>query len=706
MTTATIDFLETARWYARGGIHVFPLEGKKPLTENGFKDATTDQEQIEQWAQRHRNANIGIASLLVLDFDRYKPEYAGDDLLDELLEHYPTTTVDTGQGGVHIWYTLSDGIELTNSDKYLPLGVDVRAPWHGYVVAPPSIHPDTGKRYMFRDGLGLHQIEPQPLPQTIVDLLTQQKMHREPKPDTNTHSFTDDIQAATDALSRLSATRADNYESWVNVGMSLTPLGDIGLQLWDEWSQQSGKYEPDVCNKKWPSFNGHGLGLGSLITWANEDSPRVKEAMPVLNWGDAPPADIQVIEDSEPDERNPLDVEVKSDLKLGWIDDCTSFMHELTGSQVNFNRLTALVTAAAAIQRKARVRLSFGPIYPNIFGCVVAPSTSYRKSTAIYQSSKFLHTAMLDNLIIPSHGSTEGLMQQLSETPNALMLRDEIAPLLASDRVKYLKDLKQVLTELYGCEPVKRRLRTEEIKINSPYLSILGATTPEKFYSSTTPGDWADGFLPRFLWALREGDPYWDAMPAMMTVDTIAKMQKMTLQLMNFEKHEEKDFILQGESLSMWSEWSIAGQKAAFAADDENAAAIIGRYATYAMKFALILASVNDSWGIITEETMQTAIHLADNYKAVAYQLLSEADNHKVTGSNIMKVFMVIKRKAGELGCGVTAREIGQYTQLRKRQLTPCLDKLEEIGAVMSKKVGRTKQFVPAIDELQARKWN
>lgn len=469
-------------------------------------------------------------------------------------------------------------------------------------------------------------------------------------------------------------------------------------QRMDRLFRRSGLYR-----EKWERQDYRDRTIGKAIDGTAEVYREPEDVYERLKWMVEEPTEEP--EAATPEERNPLDVDVTEGLNLGWIDDCTALMHELTGSQVSFNQLTALVTAAAAIQRKARVRLSFGTIFPNIYAGIVAPSTSFRKSTAMNQARSFLHTAMLENLIIPAHGSVEGLMQQLSETPNALMIRDEVAPLLASDKVRYLKDMKQTLTELYGCEPVKRRLRMEEIKITSPYLNVLGATTPDKFYSSTTPSDWADGFLPRWLWALPEGDPYWDATPTMMTVETIARIQKLILPLMNLDKREEKDFILQGESLAMWSKWRIDAEKAAFAVDDENAAAIIGRYATYAIKFALILASVNDSWGIITEATMQTAINLADNYKAVAYRLLSEAENHKVTGSNIMKCFMVIKRKSLDLGRGVTAREVGQYTSLRKMQLTPCLDKLEELGAVISQKVGRTKQFIPAVDELQPRKW-
>ena len=56
---------------------VFPLKsnGKTPLTPNGFKDATTDPVQIEAWAKKFPDANIGIACgsashhLVVVDID-------------------------------------------------------------------------------------------------------------------------------------------------------------------------------------------------------------------------------------------------------------------------------------------------------------------------------------------------------------------------------------------------------------------------------------------------------------------------------------------------------------------------------------------------------------------------------------------------------------------------------------------------------------
>ena len=58
----TIDLGAAALWYAEAlRWPVFPLleRGKRPLTAHGFKDATTDAEQIRAWWTRWPTANIG-----------------------------------------------------------------------------------------------------------------------------------------------------------------------------------------------------------------------------------------------------------------------------------------------------------------------------------------------------------------------------------------------------------------------------------------------------------------------------------------------------------------------------------------------------------------------------------------------------------------------------------------------------------------------
>lgn len=146
---------EYALKYAACGFAVFPLKPrtKIPATPNGFKDATTDMNQVTAWWDADPNYNIGIATgsmsggLVVIDLD--VDDDKGKDgyrvLREWENEHGKlpdTVQAITGRGGYHLYYMSAD--QLKNKTGVYD-GVDIRAEG-GYVVAPPSIH-ENGRTY-------------------------------------------------------------------------------------------------------------------------------------------------------------------------------------------------------------------------------------------------------------------------------------------------------------------------------------------------------------------------------------------------------------------------------------------------------------------------------------------------------------------------------------------------------------------------------
>ena len=98
---------------------------------------------------------------------------------------------------------------------------------------------------------------------------------------------TDDYDLIKRILPRLSASRADDYESWLSVGMALYHAG-ASCADWDNWSKQSNKYRAGDCEKKWRSFSsssGSTLGIGSLVDWSRSDGydPYEEQA---IDWDD------------------------------------------------------------------------------------------------------------------------------------------------------------------------------------------------------------------------------------------------------------------------------------------------------------------------------------------------------------------------------------------------------------------------------------
>jgi hypothetical protein len=140
------DFLAYALWYAKLGFRVLPLQerSKEPLIADWPNKATTDEATIRGWWRKWPKANIGIATgrygggyFCVLDFD---PRHGGSWYADAPKADLPDTwVVHTGGGGRHYYYKTPYPLR----GRKLKDGVDLKGEG-GYVVAPPSIHPEGG----------------------------------------------------------------------------------------------------------------------------------------------------------------------------------------------------------------------------------------------------------------------------------------------------------------------------------------------------------------------------------------------------------------------------------------------------------------------------------------------------------------------------------------------------------------------------------
>lgn len=140
---ASATLLQSALWYATKGLSVFPLQplSKTPMPgSHGCKDATIDAAQIAAWWQRWPDANIGVATGLLVDVADLDG-WAGVDAW-AALEGVPeqlgvVVTPRTEGGGRHIYVPVTG---QGNRARMLP-GVDWRGQG-GYIVAPPSVLPE------------------------------------------------------------------------------------------------------------------------------------------------------------------------------------------------------------------------------------------------------------------------------------------------------------------------------------------------------------------------------------------------------------------------------------------------------------------------------------------------------------------------------------------------------------------------------------
>jgi Bifunctional DNA primase/polymerase, N-terminal len=174
--------LRQALAYAARGWPVFPcLPGQKiPATRHGFRDATTDEQQIAEWFGRGFTWNLAIATGApgpdVLDVDQHGPDGNGFPAYAQLrragLLTGATAYVRTPSGGLHVYFT---GTGQRNG--HLPgCHLDFRSAG-GYILTPPS-HVG-GHPYQLLKTAGTHGALDW---QAVTQLLHPQRHQQRPQP--------------------------------------------------------------------------------------------------------------------------------------------------------------------------------------------------------------------------------------------------------------------------------------------------------------------------------------------------------------------------------------------------------------------------------------------------------------------------------------------------------------------------------------------
>jgi hypothetical protein len=140
---------ETARDFAEHELRAFPVADKRPLTPNGWKDASADERQLLFWDERWPYADWaapgGANGLAFIDIDPRK----GADPREVIAEHdlADRPTVWTGEhDGVRGAHVYASGTQTGNSIGVVA-GIDIIG---GYVVLPGSRHA-SGVAYEWAD---------------------------------------------------------------------------------------------------------------------------------------------------------------------------------------------------------------------------------------------------------------------------------------------------------------------------------------------------------------------------------------------------------------------------------------------------------------------------------------------------------------------------------------------------------------------------
>ena len=133
-----VPFLLSLQLAEEYGIPSFPCRpNKKPYTDHGLKDATTEIEQLVAWSKTWPDSLIGVptgsaSKLLVVDID---PD--GAEWYRQHVDRLGCARIHSTRRGHHLIYRYPSHVDIRNSASKLARGVDVRGEG-GYVIWWPA----------------------------------------------------------------------------------------------------------------------------------------------------------------------------------------------------------------------------------------------------------------------------------------------------------------------------------------------------------------------------------------------------------------------------------------------------------------------------------------------------------------------------------------------------------------------------------------
>lgn len=519
---------------------------KHPRISNWQSVPQWSDEQIETFEQLgHFRTGFGVlcSGWLVIDVDARNGGVESFKLLREDIPEAGkaafVVATGSGSGSEHHYFRLPAAEAMVQHHHRYP-GIDFKT--SGFVIGAGSLHA-SGARYEAERGF------PQDItdaPAALVDLLRKPERHRVTLDGADVDVSEQDIA---ELLEHISPDMT--YEEWVKVGMATHHCtGGLGLALWDGWSAKGDKYPGTAqLERHWHSFGKapNPAGYGTLVHYARQGG-----YVDDVTFEYAPQ---QVLADEEDDEQDMLADDSLDLLRPpGFVGDLTQWIND----QCLYPRENLAVAAAlSAVSALAGMRFvdELDGITPNLIAFCVAGSGTGKEAVA-QSYLRILRTAGLQAAVHGGFKSEQELYRNLIRHQAAFYCVDELGLVLrklenASKRggASYLEgiigtvmsvyskangflpitgDLKEevreaMLKELARAEKrmddlpadsgsdIRRarleteieRIRTALERINdgldSPYLTVLGYTTPVTFDGLMSYEQATNGFLARAM---------------------------------------------------------------------------------------------------------------------------------------------------------------------------------------------------------------
>lgn len=377
----------------------------------------------------------------------------------------------------------------------------------------------------------------------------------------------------------------------------------------------------------------------------------------------------------------------------------------------SFHESAALWLGSVAIARRLAVQMNFGTVYPSLWVLWLAPTTLYRKTTAMHVA-KMLAFRLFSHLLASQNVTTEAIISDMAGAePSNLkdltqdeqarwraernfaaqrgLVLDEASGLLASAGRDYNAGLLEAFLQFYDSfEIYTRSTRSQgRITIHNAYLSMLAASTPTAMAPHLTVEQlWSNGWWPRFALLTPPDDiPDWqEPRPRSEPIALGGYLERLYNRLPTPQWPDApraRRLRLTPRAEEMWNAYNKALSYDLLRDGLEpRLYGTYGRLPTQVIKVATILAAIDWPEGAdaptVDDYYMRTAMAITERWREGAHRVLATA-----LRTDVDKLWARIARHLALVGdAGITLRDLGKA--MRDVQPTALLETLQQMVRV------------------------
>jgi len=368
---------------------------------------------------------------------------------------------------------------------------------------------------------------------------------------------------------------------------------------------------------------------------------------------------------------------------------------DISDAYVEYWFAGSLFALAVVADKKIKVSLKQGTIYPNLYISINGKSSLARKSTVVDKVEEMLCQVSpgLQFSRVPTEFSPEAFTEHLSDYNHAPWIRDEAAGVLSLMKRDYMRGFKDSLMQLYDSKPFYRKLRTSqrksvktEFRVDDPYLNLLWATTDASLGANTEQNDTLSGFMARFLFFFPQGKkskwlPLEEGTAANSIFEGVVRDQLTSIAAKMAELPECTALHFSPEAASYYTEWQRAREEEWTASNDGNAMQIYSRLAPTVTKLALLFELGSPDFDVsnpIRPEFVEEACRLVDFYFMPTARAVYDLVGQNSDKNRLDKIAAHLKKHGGK----AQKRDILRATRLTKKEFDEAIEAMLESGEI------------------------